>query len=184
MNNFFTKYFYRFFNLFRYEKSAIKSVPNINPPKMVGRTIKQTPQVSSDAETLINQAVEEVSLELELKYKSDLAILKSKLNEKDDLIKNLQTELIQLKAVLETKEQTVKELITQVSLALSQSSPGTMSTVLPISDNVIDMDEVFVDPSIKGQENKMTSFINVTEVKGSSNVLADVSKLKKALKKF
>lgn len=176
--------------MIRYNKSAINLNTVIAPPKMGVRPIKQDQTASvtdNNADLLINKAVEEVSLELELKYKSEIDNLSSNLKSKDLIISELQIEVTKLKSSLEVKEQTIKELISQVGIALAQTGTNNTNystTVSNTSSNVIEMEEIFVDPSVKGQEDKMTGYLNITEIKSDSNVLDNVSKLKKALKRF
>ena len=54
----------------------------------------------------------------------------------------------------------------------------------PQDDTVIVMDTLFIDPSVKGAENKMQNYITVEEIKGDgANIKDSVNKLKSILGK-
>jgi len=166
--------FKRLFGMIKYNKELIgpNSHPIIAPPvpnrKVIREVVVEPTRNSlektytqSEMEDLINKISEEISIELETKHKEEVSRLNAKLDAKDAMLMEL------------TKQ--VNEILTRGGGSIDRTELTNLS---------IDVDTIFIDPSVRGAENKMQNHIVVEEVKGEgSNVKDSVNKLKNLLGK-
>ena len=184
----------RLFGMIKYNKELIgpRNHPIISPPVPIRRVIRELPTevvkisgektyTQSEVEELINKASEDLSIELETKYTQNAIELSRELNDKQSRVLVLESEISRLYAKLEAKDLMLVELTKQVNNILNRGSNNLVDKI-ELTNLSIDMDTVFIDPSVKGAENKMQNHIIVEEVKGEgSNVKDSVNKLKNLL---
>jgi len=83
-------------------------------------------------------------------------------------------------AVLESKDNIILSLtdkITKLS-SLTGSAPSISNTQSEEGSDRPSMDDIFIDPSKKGAEDKMESHVKIKEIKYNSNTEANINKLK------
>jgi len=137
-----------------------------------------------EMEDLINKVSEELSMELENKYTQNVVELTERLKEREVKVSVLENDIQRLNAKLDAKDLMVVELTKQVHSILIEGRTFQIDKN-ELTNLSIDMDTIFIDPSIRGAENKMQNHIIVEEVKGEGNnsVKDSVNKLKNLLGK-
>lgn len=135
-----------------------------------------------EVDSIVNKVSEELSIELENKYMQNELKLSIELDAKKSSVLVLEKEVNHLNAKLDAKDAMIIELTKQVNSIINNNRSMEHST--PQDDTVIVMDTLFIDPSVKGAENKMQNYITVEEIKGDGvNVKDSVNKLKSILGK-
>lgn len=127
---------------------------------------------------IINESLEDISIDLENKYIKELSDLKKDLIKKEETIENLNNNITKLEDKLDKRDSTILELSKNLTTA-----PRTIVYTDEVSSSKEQarpaIDQVFIDPSVKGSENKYESHIKTKEeLSTKSRVKSDVDKLK------
>ncbi len=118
---------------------------------------------------MINAAIEEVSIELEEKYISEIKYLKNK--------------NIELKSTVEKLDEKLDKKDDMIlSMTVNAKAAGVGEVI--VDDDRPAIDSIFIDPTKKDEENKFESHIvNKDPESGRSKVKSNVDKLRKLIKK-
>ncbi len=144
-------------------------------------TTKDVGYSKDQVKQLVNDSLEELSIDLETKYITEINDLKKELVIKSELIDEFKRTVIKLEDKLDTRDVTILELSTKLA-----SIPRTVI----YSDGVEEqsdpdrpsIDKVFIDPTEKGSEDRYETHIKVVEeVSSKPNVTSDVNKLKELM---
>lgn len=118
----------------------------------------------------IDEAIEEISAELEQRYVDKISTLESLLEEKIEQIKKLEEKV-------DNKDRLIETLTNKISAApVIQSGAATDSTVESSRPSI---DNVFIDPTSKGSEDRLESHVKVTKVDSTKPAVSDnINKLR------
>lgn len=159
--------------------------PNRQSTTIIDKSIKISNEkmyTQTEMEELINKVSEELSMELELKHKQDASEWAVKLDGERGRVLSLEEEVSRLNAKIDTKDLMLVDLTKQVNEILNRG--GHYVAKNELTNLSIEVDTIFIDPSVRGAEDKMQNHIIVEEVKGEgSNVKDSVNKLKNLLGK-
>lgn len=128
--------------------------------------------------TLVNDSIEEVSVDLETKYIKELKELRASVASKDVIISNLTDTITKLEDKLDKRDDTIMELTSKVSAMASRGyvAQPTEDVEDPSRPSI---DKIFIDPTEKGAEDKYESHVTVKEEQSEkTNVTSEVDKLK------
>lgn len=133
---------------------------------------------------LLNKVLAEDSLALEKKYIEKIDSLKILVIEKkEEAIKNNEM-ILELNLKLDKKDILISELTHKII-----NSTGAVTTVVQENKPVEDterpsMDDVFIDPSKKGAEDRMEAHVTSKKLYGNKNTEKDINKLKSLIGKL
>lgn len=138
-----------------------------------------------DIEQLINKTLEDVSLDLESRYKQQIEEYKSTISGLEKTIKDKDDQINKLSDKLDVKDNFILNLSNKI--ADLSSNPARIiykdvhnsdEDVSEDKDDRPDIDRVFIDPTIKGSEDKLKSHVINNEVTSKNNVQDSVGRLK------
>lgn len=138
----------------------------------------ETGYSKKEVQALVNDSIEEVSIDLESKYLKEIKELKASVASKDGIISDLTGNITKLEDKLDKKDDTILELTNKVT------SISTRGYAVQPTEEIGDPDrpgieKVFIDPTKKGAEDKYESHVKMAEKESSKgNVSSSVNKLK------
>ncbi len=137
---------------------------------------------------MLNGAIEEVSVDLEKKYLKDIRELTRFLEDSKNEVSDLKAKLDKKEEVISTKDSVILELTTKITELSSRSVTVLQALAETVEEepNRPSMGSVFIDPSKKGAEDKMESYVKIKEVKNNdgAKVGANINKLKNLMGKL
>lgn len=162
-------------------KSNIQDLQNLKEELVQLTTNNQSKETNYSKEqiqTLVNDSIEEVSIDLEKKYLQELGELRTSIISKDELIAKLTGTIGKLEDKLDVRDSTILELTTKVT---SMASKGFI--VQPAEafgdPKRPSIEQIFIDPTKKGAEDKYESHVTMEEEQSTKgNVNKSVDKLK------
>ena len=147
-------------------REDIKKLTSTIPTNVSGYTKDQV-------DTMVNTAIEDVSIDLERKYVFEITELKTKNNKLNSIVDKLNDKL-------DKKDDIILELTTN-NRSVSFDSVDSDSTFV---DHRPSMDNIFIDPTKKGEEAEFEAHITNKETESdTSKVKSNVDKLKKLMNK-
>lgn len=130
---------------------------------------------------LVNDSLEELSIDLETKYVTEIEALKKELTIKNEIIDDLKLTVVKLEDKLDARDATILKLSTKVA-SISRTviyADGVEEASDPDRPSI---DKVFIDPTVKGSEDRYETHIKIVEeVSSKPSVESDVNKLKKLM---
>ncbi len=132
--------------------------------------LDRSPLSQDDVTTKIDEALEEMAAELEEKYIEKISTLENLVSDRESYIEKLEGRL-------EKQDQLINNLTSNI---------GKIKISKPLENNALDeeperpnIDSVFIDPTKKGEEDKLESHVKNTELKSSKpNTASSIKKLK------
>lgn len=130
-------------------------------------------------DNLINDSISEVSITLERKYIHQIDSLEKEIKSKETVIETLSNTITKLESTLAKRDEVIVDMTDKVSKI---SNRPTYVTQVP--EEVEDperpsIDNVFIDPTVKGSEDNYESHVkNKEEVSQKGSVTSSVDKLK------
>ena len=128
---------------------------------------------------MLNEAIEEVSVDLEKKYVQNIKQLKARLVAAGD-------EVQKLSESLDKKDKLILDLTTKITDLASRPVTvvqGNKAEVEEVSDRP-SMNESYIDPAKRGAEDKMESHVKIKEIKSKADTGANINKLKNLMGKL
>jgi len=148
-------------------RKDIKKLTSAIPVNTSGYTKEQV-------DGMINTAIEDVSIDLERKYIFEITELKTENNKLNSTIDKLNNKL-------DKKDDIILKLTTTNNRAISFEDVDLDS---PLINNRPSMENIFIDPTKKGEEKDFEShIINKETESDTSKVKSNVDKLKKLMNK-
>lgn len=132
-------------------------------------------------QALVNNSLEEISIDLESRYTGQIETLTRELESKDVVISKLTDNITKLEEKLDKKDAVILELtnkVTSISGRTYIQQPMDGESEEQISDRP-SIDKVFIDPSKKGGESKYnTDHVVAKEETTKGDVSSSIDKLK------
>lgn len=136
---------------------------------------------------MLNEAIEEVSVDLEKKYVKELKELKDKLLHAGDIIQDLTNTLDKRVESLDAKDKVILDLTTKITEISSRPVTVVQGTqeATESKSNRPSIDSVYIDPTEKGKTEKMKSHVKIKEIKDTTgtNTANSINKLKSLMGK-
>lgn len=135
-------------------------------------------------ESMVNDAIEETTIELERKYVNEINSLKEDLDSKNKSIEELNATITKLNDKLDKKDDTILDLTNKISNIPNKLSVSNQNNLDAEEENVPEperpsIDKVFIDPSQKGSEDRYESHvINKEEESTKPSVTESLTRLK------
>lgn len=128
---------------------------------------------------MLNEAIEEVSVDLEKKYVQEIKQLKDKL-----LVAS--NEIQKLSGTLDKKDKVIIDLTTKITDLANRPVTVVQSNKAATEEerDRPSMNESYIDPAKKGAEDKMESHVKIKEIKSKANTGANINKLKNLMGKL
>lgn len=129
-------------------------------------------------QSLVNDSLEEISIDLESKYVGEISELKMSVASKDTIIATLTDTVTKLEDKLDKRDETILELTNKVTNITNRGfiAQPTEDIEDPARPSI---DKVFIDPTEKGAEDKYESHVTLKEEESSKDsVSSNVDKLK------
>ena len=128
-----------------------------------------TSPISVDSSS-IDEVIEEVTSDIEKRYMDRISTLEATLVDKDNYI-------IKLEARLDKQDELIQKLTNSIGTVQIQSS--SIPIVLEDKSTRPNIDSVFIDPTVKGSEDRLESFVKSKEVLSTQpDTEASINKLK------
>lgn len=130
-----------------------------------------TTSIASEVSTTqFDTIIEETTLEIEQQYVKRISELETTLEERNKYIAKLEDRL--------DKQDMLLSKLTN-NIGVIQATAGTAPVVVDEAISRPTIDSVFIDPTVKGAEDKLKSYVKSEEVKSSkTNTSASIDKLK------
>lgn len=130
-----------------------------------------TTSIASEVSTTqLDTIIEETTLEIEQRYLKRISELETTLEERNKYI-------VKLEDRLDKQDMLLSKLTSNIGVI--QATAGTAPVVVDETISRPTIDSVFIDPTAKGAEDKLKSYVKSEEVKSSkTNTSASIDKLK------
>lgn len=137
---------------------------------MLRANLDNVPRTSDDMATKIDEVIEEVSFELEQRYIDRISTLESTLEDREKYI-------IKLEGRIEKQDNLIQKLTNNIGTIPAQVGTAPVPVEeYPARPNI---DTIFIDPTTKGAEDRLESYVKAREVKSEKpNMSANLNKLK------
>lgn len=166
------------------EQNTLNSFKHLREDLHISNDVKSQEIVTYSEQQLqdiVNKSVEDISIELEKKYLVELEANHKLIDLKDAEITKLMKTISVLENKLDKRDNIILELTTKVSNMLNNGNKQIDACVSTDDDKTTrpSMDKIFIDPTIKGVEDKYESHVVVDEEQSKKdNVANSVNKLK------